>query len=63
MSNFDKLYQTLRIWMQTTEPHLLTWKTIISVIEGPLINSRDLADKICDYLTKGKFLAYKSVYT
>ena len=62
-SSHRRLLQVLEIWMTTTESHLITWKTIISVIEGPLINNRRLADEIYDYLTKGKFLAYKSIYT
>ena len=62
MPNRVKLSETLKLWMTTTEPHLLTWKTVISVIEGPLINNRRLAIEICHYLTKGKSLAYKSVY-
>ena len=63
MSNAAKLSRILHIWMETTEPHRFIWKTIISVIEGPLINDRRLANEICDYLAKGKFLAYKSIYT
>ena len=62
-SNIVKLSKILQIWMVTTEPHRLTWKTIISVIEGEWINNRRLANEIYDYLAKGKFLAYKSIYT
>ena len=56
MSDGIRLLRVLEIWMQTSEPHLITWKTIISVIEGPLIKNRSLADVIYDFLLKRKFL-------
>ena len=56
MSNGIKLAKVLQWWMETSESHLITWKTIISVIEGPLINNRSLAESIYDFLSKGKFL-------
>ena len=55
MSNEIKLSKVLQMWMETSESHLITWKTIISVIEGPLINNRSLAESIYDFLSKGKF--------
>ena len=57
MSNVDKVSLILQSWMDNTESHLITWKTIISVIEGPLIENISLAEQIYDYLTKGKFPA------
>ena len=55
-SDIVKLAEVLQVWMKTTEPRLVTWKTIISAIEGPLIGRQSLVFEICSFLAKGKFL-------
>ena len=53
MKNILKLDQVLLSWIET-ESSPVTWDTMITAIEGPLVNNVQKAKKILEYLTKGK---------
>ena len=46
-----KLSNVIRNWMDS-QSSLVTWKTLISAIEGPIVNNKRKADNIRDYLGK-----------
>ena len=52
-SNIVKLDQVLRTWMNT-QSSPVTWETIISAIEGVIVNNKLKADQIRQYLGKQK---------
>ena len=53
-----KLSNVIRKWMDS-QPSLVTWKTVISAIEGPIVDNKRKADEIRDYL--GKLIIYCQV--
>ena len=44
-----KLSNVIKNWMDT-QSSLVIWKTVISAIEGPIVNNKRKADQIRDYL-------------
>ena len=46
------LIHMIYLWIDTTDPHLVTWETVISAIEGPLVYDKYIADRIRKYLKK-----------
>ena len=46
-----KLSNVIRNWMDS-QSSPVTWKTVISAIEGPIVNNKRKADEIRDYLGK-----------
>ena len=50
MSNQEKLDHVLQKWIELNSH--VTWKTIIDVVRGPLIQNNDLAEKILHNLTQ-----------
>ena len=46
-----KLSNVIRNWMDS-QSSPVTWKTVISAIEGPIVNKKRKADEIRDYLGK-----------
>ena len=47
-----KLSDVIHNWITTAEPRLITWKTVIAAIEGPIVNNKQTANIIRDYLTE-----------
>ena len=46
-----KLSNVIRNWIDS-QSSPVTWKTVISAIEGPIVNNKRKADEIRDYLGK-----------
>ena len=46
-----KLSNVIRNWMDSQSSPVI-WKTLISAIEGPIVNNKRKADEIRDYLGK-----------
>ena len=44
-----KLFHIIHTWL-TTQPSPVTWETVISAIEGNVINNLLKANEICDHL-------------
>ena len=53
VSDTVKLNHVLQTWMDT-QSSPVTWETIISAIEGPIVNNKRKADEIRQYLGKQK---------
>ena len=53
-SNILKLSRVLQSWMTTQSSSPVTWETIISAIEGPIVNDKRKADEIRQHLGKQK---------
>ena len=51
-SNVLKLNEVINSWI-ITKSSPVTWDTLITAIEGPLVNNVQKADEIRDYLSKG----------
>ena len=49
----DKLLAVIDNFL-TTEPSPVTWETVITAIEGPIVNDKETADLIRQYLSTGK---------
>ena len=56
-SNIRKLSQVISSWIETKSSPV-TWETVISAIEGPIVNNKNKADEIRDYLTTSKYRSY-----
>ena len=54
--NTVKLAEVIDSWLTTTEPHLVTWETVITAIKGPIVNQMRKANELRQYLTKGKLI-------
>ena len=52
-SDFVKLFGVIDNFL-TTQPSSVTWATVISAIESPIINDKNIADLIREYLRVGK---------
>ena len=55
-SNAIKLSEVIHSWLTTTESHLITWKTVIDAIKGPIVNHVTKANALHQHLTKGKLI-------
>ena len=54
-NNYTKLEKVVSIWEETkSSPD--TWETMITTVESPIINNKEIADKICQYLQFSKLL-------
>lgn len=53
-SNTIKLSVVIESWITTTTSSPITWETIISAVEGPIVNNKKKAKEIVDYLIKCK---------
>ena len=53
-SDSSKLFEVLRIWKATSEPHLVTWEVAIDAVESPIVNNKKKADDIRLYLILSK---------
>ena len=49
----DKLLAVIDNFL-TTEPSPVTWETVITAIESPIVNDKETADLIRHYLSTGK---------
>ena len=45
-----KLSQVIAKWMETESSSPVSWETLISAIEGPIVNNKQKAKEIRDYL-------------
>ena len=45
-----KLDQVIQTWINTTDQYLVTWETVLAAIEGPIINNRNKASEIRQFL-------------
>ena len=52
-TNFIKLFAVIGKFL-STQPSPVTWISVISAIESPIINKKNIADLIRDYLSTGK---------
>ena len=48
-----KLNKVIYIW-KDTQPSLVTWETVINAIESPIVNDKETANLIRQYLNTGK---------
>ena len=53
MTNIIKLDQVLQSWIDTQSSPVM-WDTVITAINGPIVNNVQKAKDIQKYLTKGK---------
>ena len=58
-TNATKLSKVIRKWIDTKSSPV-TWETVISAIEGPIVDNKNKADEIRDYLTTSKYRSYLS---
>ena len=51
-----KLAEVIDSWLttSTSQPHFITWETVIDAIKGPIVNHITKANALHQYLTKGK---------
>ena len=62
-SNTYKLSQVIHSWITTSESHLVTWKTVVTAIEGNIFNNKQKSNDIREYLSsKGKFRYCRAFY-
>ena len=54
-SNETKLKNLINIW-KDTKPSSVTWETVIAAVESPVINNKEIADKIYRDLKLGKLI-------
>ena len=45
-----KLDQVIQTWIDSTDQYLVTWETVLAAIEGPIINNRNKASQIRQFL-------------
>ena len=50
-SNEIKLTKVIENWMNTQSSHA-TWETVISAIEGPIVNNKNKADELRHHIGK-----------
>ena len=50
-----KLKKVINIW-KDTKSSSTTWETIITAVESPVINNKEIADRTCQYLKLSKLL-------
>ena len=48
--NIVKLDQVLQTWINRTDQYLVTWETVLTAIEGPIINNKNKANQIHQFL-------------
>ena len=53
-SNKVKLSEVIDAWITTNEACSVTWDEVISAIGGSIVDNKNKADEIRDYLAKGK---------
>ena len=53
-----KLAKIIDTWLitNTSQPHFITWETVIEAIKGPIVKHIEKANAIHQYLTKGKLI-------
>ena len=51
--NLSKLEKVISMWKET-QPSPDTWETVITAIESPVVNDKETADLIRQYLSTGK---------
>ena len=56
--NVYKLEQVIETWINTTDEKLVTWEIVLTAIEGPIINNRNKAGKIRQFLLE----TYQGMY-
>ena len=49
-SNTYKLDQVIQTWIDSTDQYLVTWETVLTAIEGPIIDNKNKASQICKFL-------------
>ena len=54
-SDIAKIKEVIRIWVNT-KPSPITWETVMTAVKSPVINSKELADRIRQKLMQGKLL-------
>ena len=50
-----KLKKVINIW-EDTKSSSTTWETMITTVESPVINNKEIADRTCQYLKLSKLL-------
>ena len=45
-----KLCKVINKWITSGDQSLITWETVISAIEGPIVDNKKKADEIREYL-------------
>ena len=48
-NNYTKLEKVINIW-KDIQPSFVTWETVITAFESPIINDKEIADLIRQYL-------------
>ena len=49
-STTTKLSQVINLWIESESSSPVSWKTLISAIEGPIVKKKKTAKEIRDYL-------------
>ena len=57
-SDVIKLSIVIDSWLTSTRPSLVTWETVITAIQGPIVNHVEKANEINQHLTKGNFMCH-----
>ena len=52
ISNTIRLSQVIALWIQSESSSPVSWETLISAIEGPIINNKMKAEEIRNFLYK-----------
>ena len=51
--NISKLVEVINVW-KGSQPSPDTWETVVTAIESPIVNDKETADIIRQYLSTGK---------
>ena len=51
--NISKLRKVINVW-KGSQPFPDTWETVVTAIESPIVNDKETADLIRQYLSTGK---------
>ena len=55
-SDVIKLSIVIDSWLTSTRPSLVTWETVITAIQGPIVNHVEKTNEIKQHLTKGNYI-------
>ena len=55
-SNTIKLSEVIHSWLTTSQPHFITWETVIDAMKGPIVNNIMKANMLHHHLIKGKLI-------
>ena len=60
-NNMTKLSKVIKKWIDTKSSPV-TWETVISAIEGPIVNNKNKADEIREYLITSKYKSCENYF-